>query len=139
MTSLIVQSSSSSDGPWSYAGAITLSPSNSTIITGLSPSTIYYFRIAGENAMGIGFFSNPSSLSTLPQQPGSPSPSASEMKSGFTNISVKWNAPAWTGSSPITGYELYVSTGLSNPFNLVYQGLQTSTAVTGLIQQTVYR
>jgi Ca2+-binding RTX toxin-like protein len=82
--------------------------STSTVITGLVNGTAYSFRVMAVNAVGLSPLSAASSTVTPMTVPGAPtigtaSPGA---VGGSVSATVRWNAPAGTGGSAITGYRV---------------------------------
>ncbi|WP_426573512.1 fibronectin type III domain-containing protein [Aquihabitans sp. McL0605] len=73
-------------------------------VGGLTPHVTYYFKVAAENAAGVGVWSAPTTGATpfaAPDAPTGLTATASRLA-----ISASWTAPAADGGSPITGYQL---------------------------------
>lgn len=108
---------------------------NSLTVTGLTPSTPYYFRVRAKNSSGSSPHSSVSSLTTLPPQPIAIAASGTTATSFIAN----WNAVAGALS-----YRLDVSTTLTfnvGTFLLGYNDLvvtSTSQTVSGLTGGTTY-
>jgi fibronectin type 3 domain-containing protein len=83
---------------------------NTVVVTSLTPGTLYYFGVKAVNAAGDSALSNVLSATPL----GVPSaPTLINATAGMGTVMVTWEAPSSTGSSPITGYQVYF--GLSSP------------------------
>ena len=76
--------------------------------TGLTAGTTRHYRVSAINANGSGTASNVDSATTGTTVPGAPS-GLSATASGTTQINLSWSAPASTGGSAITGYNIEVS------------------------------
>jgi fibronectin type 3 domain-containing protein len=73
----------------------------------VSGGQIYYYVVKAVNADGIGPASNEASATApAPQPPGAPTNVAATPGKG--NIVISWTAPSSAGSSPITGYKVYL-------------------------------
>ena len=81
-------------------------------MTGLANGTTYAFTVSARNVVGSGAASN--TLSATPKAPGQP-PSAPQNVAISPNlpegIGLSWAAPSSSGTSPVTGYRIYRSTG----------------------------
>ena len=110
-----------SDGGSSITGyTVTASPGGATCtavglgcsVSGLANGTTYAFTVRAQNAVGFGAPSN--ALSATPKAPGQP-PSAPQNVAISPNlpegIRISWTAPASSGTSPVSGYRIYRSTG----------------------------
>jgi fibronectin type 3 domain-containing protein len=77
-------------------------------ITGLQNGTSYEFSVRAGNAIGYGPASN--ALTATPQAPGLP-PGAPQKLVASPNlaqgIGLSWEAPASSGTAPISGYRVY--------------------------------
>ena len=93
--------------------------------------TEYYYRVSARNSHGTGPPSNVADASTddtRSERPGAPT-GLTASADGATAINLSWTAPADTGSSPIAGYRIEVSSDRgSNWSDLVAN--TNSTAVT---------
>ncbi len=103
-------------------------------VTGLSASTIYYYRVRSYNSAGTSGNSNTISVTTLALQPPvAPTASAatSVTGSGFT--------AHWSSVSNATGYLLDVSTSSSFASHTTWNaGNVTSRSMSGLSASTIY-
>jgi autotransporter-associated beta strand protein len=121
----IISRATSASGPYTYVMSVT---ETTYTDVGLSPSTLYYYRVAAVNAAGVSANatvsvvavpSAPASLSAIP---------------GDTQVTLLWSAV-----SGATGYFLYSGTTSNNVTTLVipnYTG--TSYTNTGLADGTTY-
>lgn len=99
--------------------------------TGLTNGTTYYFTIQGENHQGTSPFSNLISATpfTLPDEPTNVL-----AVGGDSQATVTFNAPAFDGGSPLTGYEVIANPGgltaaaTTSPFT--FRGLTNGIAYT---------
>ena len=82
----------------------------------------YRFRVAVENSLGIGPYSDEIQLKAV-DPPLAPTLTLDEDSRTLSSVSLKFEPDADTGGSPITGYVLYRDEGLSgSPFSLLYDG-----------------
>ena len=114
------------------------SPVNATgyTVTGLTNGTTYYFTVVAINAAGPGPPSG--EASTVPVTvPGAPA--GLTVIPGNAQVTLSWAAPASTGASPVTGYDIY--TGTTADFNgraPLATVTGTIATVTGLVNGTTY-
>ncbi len=81
--------------------------STSTTVTGLAAGTKYYFEVTAVNSAGEGAPSNSASATTT----GPPSaPAGLTGTAGDGQVALSWAPPTATGGSPVTGYNVYLST-----------------------------
>lgn len=109
------------------------------VISGLSPATTYYLRVRALNSVGWGPWSSTKTQATVATTPSEPrNVTASNPTS--VSVDVSWDAPATTGGSDITGYDLAYSTSSTFASNVETLSLNTSrsTSVTGLNPGTTY-
>jgi len=100
-------------------GGETGTPVNGSAVTGtgytaagLTNGTTYYFTVVAINAAGPGPPSGEASA-TPATVPGAPVGLTATR--GNAQVTLSWAAPASTGSSPVTGYDIY--TGTTPGFN----------------------
>jgi predicted phage tail protein len=144
-----------SDGATSYdvyAGTTDSFQSSTKLITvrglgytaaGLTNGTRYYFWVTAANGSGT---SSPSSVASTPlalrgTEPGAPVRLTATASQGQGQVTLSWVAPASSGVSPITGYDIYV--GSTQAFRggqpqFVSQGPGTSYVVKGLSAGATY-
>jgi len=122
----------SSEASSNYA-LITTCTGNSYTDTGLSPSTVYYYKVSTLGINGESEQSNPISAETL-EAPPIPVPfglSATSLSSNSIQVS-------WTAVSEATGYRIYRSDWESGSYALVGTNSTTSYTNTGLSPLTLY-
>lgn len=123
----------STDGV-NYTWAYTMAQGVSTYsVTGLSPSTTYYFKVVAYNSVGNSAYSNTGNATTMPVPAAPTNPATTVPSSSQINLS-------WTNNdSSATGTKIYKSTDGVN-FTWSYtvgQGV-SSYSVTGLSASTTY-
>ena len=92
---------------------VTPKPALSIVVYGLTPSSIYNFKVVARNSRGDSLLSDSVQSVEDPDMPTSVS--ANSLDSGF-GATVTFNAPVTNGSEPITGYVAYaylVTNGVS--------------------------
>lgn len=110
--------------PVATAGAV----ATSVTVTGLLPGTTYYFVVAAQGPFGYGTVSNEVSATTAVFQ----TPETVTLTPGDTTISVAYTnhgqaASYKVGWSTVSGSEVYVNVGTTNPY-----------LITGLTDGTAY-
>jgi phosphodiesterase/alkaline phosphatase D-like protein len=104
-------------------------------VTGLNPSTTYYYRVRSYNACATSSNSSVKNAKTLACVPRTPS-AQSAINVSFDSFTARWSSVAGA-----TDYQLDVATD-SSFINIVYQNLSvgtvTSFPLTGLIPNTLY-
>jgi hypothetical protein len=91
-----------------FSGAVTVSSTGASTITGLTPNTTYYFRARGVNAVGNGAWSNVVSAKTH-DVPGSFTSTVNTGQLTSTTARLDYTQPAINGSA-ISAYEAEIST-----------------------------
>jgi hypothetical protein len=111
--------------------------SRTLTVSGLTNGTRYQFRIAANNAAGVG--ANSSTVSATPRTvPGAPTKVVG--KPGRKSVALTWKAPASTGGAPITAYRVEYSTnGKKWTTATVRAPLNRTFTVTKLKSGTTYR
>ena len=144
ITDYIVQYRRSADDSWSTFGD-SVSDATSATVTKLSPGVSYDFRVAAENSVGTGPYSNIATTNTTAQQqvldgstvPGAPPTLGVGNDTTSTAIDLIWTAPEDNGGSPITNYIIeYAPQGLT--WSNITVSNTTSYTVTNLSPNTVY-
>lgn len=100
-----------------------------TTVSGLSDNTSYTFVIKATNSAGDSLDSDPSSSITTFNLPGVPTGLTATSSTGA--ILLSWTAPANTGGTPITGYNIYDASG-----NIYNSSTNAFVSDTGLITTT---
>jgi predicted phage tail protein len=131
----------SAGGPYgNAAGCPTNSTTASCTVTGLSDGTTYFFQVAAINGLGTGAYSAPSNGVTPAAVPGMPANVTGTAGNG--QVAVAWTAPASSGGSAITGYQVQLATSVngqySNAAGCPANSTTTSCTVTGLSNGTTY-
>ncbi|HMK39059.1 MAG TPA: fibronectin type III domain-containing protein, partial [Bacteroidota bacterium] len=106
----------------------------STAVTGLSPGTVYYYRVRAANAAGTGASSNRISVTTIPNAPPAP------VARSATGVTGGGFTAHWDSSAASTGYRLDVAsdslfaagivkndTSVGNVLSLALAGLSPGT------------
>jgi hypothetical protein len=96
----------------------------------------YTFQVRAVNLFGAGTLSAPSNAVIPLALPGAPTALIVGRLTGSASLS--WTAPANTGGSAITGYEVQVRSGGVTIRTDVLTGTATSTTVTALTNGTTY-
>ena len=80
-------------------------------ITGLNEGSEYEFRVAAENAAGIGPVSEPSALVLCKEPTYVPGPIGMPQVADTTksSVSLAWTPPSFDGGSDITGYQVEIN------------------------------
>jgi hypothetical protein len=109
-------------------------------VTGLTGGTAYTFDVAATNSVGTGSYSTRSGSVTPTAAPTAPgAPAAPTATAGDAQATVTWAAPANTGGSAITSYDVQVRTGTTVVRTVTgVAATPTSTVVTGLTNGTAY-
>ena len=102
---------------------------------GLANGQAYYFLVAAINAKGIGENSTEANATT-PTIPGVPANLTGEP--GDTQITLKWDAPASNGGSPVTNYSIYMGTSPGTEILYTIIGNKTTYIVPNLTNDVTY-
>ena len=105
------------------------------IVTGLTNTKSYTFKIAAKNAIGTG----PQSVASAPILVGLPTaPTGVNASANRGQATVQWTAPAHDGGSAITGYVVTpYKAGVAQPA-WVFASTATAQTITGLTNGTLY-
>ena len=136
ITDYVVQFSTSASSGFTTFSDGTSSATTATV-TGLTNSTVYYFKVAAVNSVGTSAYSAVSSGVT----PGVASaPTSLSVSSGRTGMNVSWTAPTSTGGSAITDYVIQYTTSPGYSYVTFSDGTSTTTSatITGLIAGSTY-
>jgi titin len=107
ITGYLVQQSTDGGLTWTTAVANTGSTGTTATISGLTNGVNYEFRVAAITSAGAGAASSAAGVTpaTVPTAPLSPA-----VVPGNGSAVVTWTAPSSNGGTPITGYQVEVST-----------------------------
>ena len=105
-------------------------------VTGLVNGTTYTLQVRAVNQFGQGALSAASNAVTPAGLPGVPTSVSAVRGNALANVT--WSAPANTGGSPITGYNVQVRIGGAVQSTTALTGTATNTTVTGLTNGTAY-
>ena len=108
ITGYKIESSSDGGSSWSDLVANTSNTTTTYAHTGLTAGDTRHYRVSAINANGTGVPSNVANATTGATAPGAPT-GLTATASGTTAINLSWSAPASTGGSAITGYNIEVS------------------------------
>ena len=115
-----------------FTGATTVVSSGTSVVTGLTPKTMYYFRARGKNAIGWSAWSTVVSRETL-DIPGPSIPSL--VSTSSTSMTVKHTDPAYTGGSIL---ERRLEVGLDSSFSVLNGWTDRLTASFTVTRARVY-
>ena len=108
ITGYKIESSSDGGSSWSDLVANTSNTTTTYAHTGLTAGDTRHYRVSAINTNGTGVPSNVANATTGATAPGAPT-GLTATASGTTAINLSWSAPASTGGSAITGYNIEVS------------------------------
>ncbi len=114
-------------------------PATTDTLSNLDDGVTYYFTVAAVNSNGVGPDSNEASA-TPGIVPGAPTALTAAGSNGSAALS--WTAPGYTGTSPITGYQIFEGTSpggenYSTPVATLV-GNTTQDTLTGLTNGKTY-
>ncbi len=104
-------------------------------VTGLAVGAKYYFEVTAVNPAGEGAPSNLASATTT-GPPGAPVGLVAE--GGNAQVSLAWAPPTSNGGSPVTGYNVYLSTAPGSKGTDLATVTTPSYTATGLTNGTKY-
>jgi len=105
--------------------------------TGLANGTQYFYKVAAENSVGEGPFSNEASVT--PAAPALPdAPTAFSVLAGDGAAHLAWAAPASDGGSPITGYRIHRGASPGSEVPVATVGVVTSYDDPALVNGNTY-
>ena len=133
------------DGSGNISSSLVADPTNAEVITnaslisarkititGLTPGSLYSFRVSAKNIVGTSDDSTPSSETSTLGVPGAPT--ITSAVAGTRSAIITWTAPSSNGGSPITLYTI-----TSTPGNITAtSSTVTPTTVSGLSNNTSY-
>jgi len=135
-TGFYVERSTSASGPFMQ---VPVSANTATYTdSGLTPSTLYYYRVAAYNANGISPYVG--TVSTMTSAPAATAPAApsglSATAASTTSISLFWA----DNSDNETGFKIERATSAAGPFAQIFQADAGATSYTdaGLTASTTY-
>jgi hypothetical protein len=111
----------------------------SSIITGLSPSLNYNFKVRARNIVGYSAFTEQVTIKAA-QIPDAPSNLVNlpDPNTRATKIGLSWTAPSFDGGSPLLGYSVWFDNG-DGSWQVFASGItQTQYIAEGLTQGVLY-
>jgi hypothetical protein len=125
-------------GSTPQAFRLTDSPATDAVVTGLSNGSVYTFRVAAINAVGVGADSAASNevaprADTVPDVPTGVTGTAEDAA-----VRLSWSAPSEDGGRPITSYRITPYVGSTAQTVVETGSSATSATVTGLTNGTAY-
>ena len=122
-----------------FAGTVALASRSfpgagtSHLVTGLTNGTAYSFRVAAQNAYGIG----PAATSATVVVGLPAAPTGASVQGGSSSATVKWSAPSGNGSA-VTGYVVTPMLGTVALPAQAFASTATSQVVIGLANGSTY-
>ena len=121
---------------------LTTTPDDATVFkhTGLTPATIYHYRVAAINRVGRGALSRGVFAQTQAALPERPTELGATAQS-HDEIYLAWRKPDFDGGSPIRGYLIEVSTDAGSSWTTVRANTGSTNTVfthSGLARATVH-
>ena len=105
VTGYAVERSRSVNGPWTLRVTNTGSTETAWTDTGLTPVTVWYYRVTALNRAGASSPSGAASARTFPGPPDAPSGLRATAQ-GATRIELRWTAPSQTNGAAVLGYRI---------------------------------
>ena len=139
LTGFDVETSSDGDG-WSTV-AETAGDETSFQHRGLTPATIYHYRVSAKNSVGSSPVSRAIFAQTTAALPDAPSNLTATARSP-TEIYLTWMKPHFDGGSRIKGYQIEVSENEGESWSTVRANTGSSSTIfthTGLTRATIYQ
>lgn len=91
------------------------------LVTGLTDSLVYGFKIQATNDIGTSIESN-SQYFACAEVPG-PATEAPVLEAATdSSMTISWSVPAYNGGSAITGYKVYINPLDDGDWSLIYDG-----------------
>ncbi len=100
-----VERSRSVNGPWTLRVTNTGSTETAWTDTGLTPVTVWYYRVTAINRAGASLPSGAASARTFPGPPDVPTGLRATAQ-GATRIELRWTAPSQTNGAALLGYRI---------------------------------
>ena len=100
-----VERSRSVNGPWVVRVTNTGSTETAWTDTGLTPVTVWYYRVTAVNRAGASSPSGAASARTFPGPPDVPTGLRATAQ-GATRIELRWTAPSQTNGAAVLGYRI---------------------------------
>ena len=105
VTGYAVERSRSVNGPWTLRVTNTGSTETAWTDTGLTPVTVWYYRVTALNRAGASSPSGAASARTFPGPPDVPTGLRATAQ-GATRIELRWTAPSQTHGAAVLGYRI---------------------------------
>jgi fibronectin type 3 domain-containing protein len=109
-----------------------------TIDKGLTNGQTYYYKVTAVNSMGEGPRSTEAAATPGGALSAPSEPRNLQSRAGNAQVSLTWDMPASTGSSPVTNYRVFRGPAAGQEAFLVELGSSTGYTSTGLVNGQTY-
>ena len=128
VTDYVIQRSANGTSGWATVGD-GVSTATTSMVTGLTNGTRYYFRVLAKNAAGNSAWSNIANNipRTVPSEPRTLTATPTNVSG---QIRLSWLLPAVTGGTPVTDYIVQRSPNGTTGWATITEGVSTATSYT---------